>query len=110
MNKIAKIETWMKYERYLFAALFAFALILAFLYVYFVNVAILKTAERNANLKKLTEVKVGLRELESSYLDTFNQLNLSYAQSLGFTEATPDKFIYRQKSVAQNTDYGKVFR
>lgn len=100
----------MKYERYLFAAIFVFVFVLAVLYVYFVSVAILKTAERNANIKKLAETRVGLRELESSYLGTFNQLNLSYAQSLGFTEATPDKFIFRQKSVAQSSDHGKVFR
>ncbi len=90
----------------LFLAIFS----LAFLYVYFLNLAVLKTANRGTNLNKLAEIKREIQGLETVYMEKVSKLDLAYAWTLGYVEASPDKFIYRPKTVAQASNYGEVLR
>ncbi|MBU1091980.1 hypothetical protein KKA27_03930 [Patescibacteria group bacterium] len=110
MGIFLKIELWEKYQKSLFMALFLIALVFGFSYVYFMNLAVLKTAERNDNLDKLSEAKMQFQGLETEYINKLEKLNVSYAKSLGFVEAEPDDYIYKQKTVAQTNGYVRSIR
>ena len=109
MGIFIKIELWRRYCKQTFFALFLVAFILGLLYVYFMNSSVLKMAERNTNLVKLTEAKRQFQGLETIYINKLDQLNITYAKSLGFIEAEPNDYIYRDIAVAQsdnNHNYG----
>jgi len=110
MRVFLKIELWKKYQKRLFVMLFLIAFVLGSLYVYFMNLAVFKTAERNYNLEKLSEVKMQFQELEIEYINKLEKLNISFAVSQGFIEAEPDNYIYKQKTVAQNSNHAQDFR
>lgn len=95
-----KKQLWKKYSQYFFWSLFAFVLMLGVLYLYFMNFAVLKTAERNINIKKITQVKRGTQGLEAEYIGRLEEFDVDYAKSIGFVESEPVSYIYRQKSVA----------
>lgn len=110
MNLFLKIELWKRYSKYLFSVLFLVVFIAGLFYVYFMNLAVIKTAERNVSLIKLVEVKRLFQEMETIYINKLEELNISYAESLGLIEAEPNEYIYRQKAVVQGNDYGQNFR
>jgi hypothetical protein len=110
MSVFLKIELWKRYCKQIFLALFLLVFVLGLLYVYFMNLAVLKTAERNTNLDKLTKIKRQFQNLEAIYINKMEELNISYAKSLGFVEAEPTDYIYREKSVAQVNNYGQNYR
>ncbi len=89
----------------LFLAIFT----LGVLQAYFLNLAVFRMAEKQNNLNKLNGLSRFLQESETVYINLTHELDLSLAQSLGFTEVVSDKFVYRQKAVAQE-NYGEVFR
>lgn len=93
----------------MFLMLFLTIFTLGVLQAYFLNLAVFKMAERQSNLDKLTGLKRACQESEIAYINLTHELDFSFAQSLGFVESTPDKFVYRQKAVAQE-NYGEVFR
>lgn len=99
-NVFLKKEIWKKYSQSLTLALFLVVFVMGLFYVYFMNFAVLKTAERNANLKKITEVKRDIQDLESQYIKKMEKLDVAYAKSIGFVESNPAGYIHRQKSVA----------
>ncbi|MFC1756830.1 hypothetical protein ACFLZC_01565 [Patescibacteria group bacterium] len=105
MSILLKKERWEEYSKYLFGVLFSFIFIISSCYIYFMNVEVLESAERNKNVIKLNEVKREVQGMEISYLDKFEKLNVSYAELLGFIEAEPVGYIYVQKSMAQVVDY-----
>lgn len=95
-----KKQLWKRYCQYLFLALFLIVFTLGLLYIYFMNFAVLKTAERNLNFKKITEIKREIQGLETQYIKKLEEFDVSYARSIGFVESEPVGYIYRQKSVA----------
>ncbi len=109
MDVFIKNELWLKYRKHFFLMLFLTIFTLGFLHAYFLNLTVFKMAERRDNLNKLGEIKRNYQESEIAYIGLTHELDFSLAQSLGFVEATPSKFVYRQKAVAQQ-NYGEVFR
>ncbi|PIS13320.1 MAG: hypothetical protein COT67_02300 [Candidatus Tagabacteria bacterium CG09_land_8_20_14_0_10_41_14] len=110
MNIFIKIETWGKYSKYLFGGLLLSAFILGFLYIYFMNLAVLKTAERNDNLRALTEIKREFQKVEADYITKLNRIDISYARNLGFVEAGPDGYISVSGIAAMGNNYGQELR
>jgi len=105
-----KIEFWERYCKKLLVSLLLLIFVMGLSYVYFMNLAVLKTAERNSNSKKLSEVKQEFQNLEKVYIDKIGQLNISYAKSLGFVEAEPSGYVYKQQSVARANNYVENLR
>jgi len=95
-----KKEIWKKYSQHLFLAFFLVVFVLGLFYVYFMNFAVLSMAERNSNLKKITEIKRDIQGLETQYIKKLEEFDIAYAKSIGFVESGPVGYIYRQKSVA----------
>lgn len=93
----------------MFLMLFLTIFTLGVLQAYFLNLAVFRMAERQDNLAKLMGLKRVYQEFEIAYINLTHELDLSFAQSLGFVESASDKFVYRQKAVAQE-NYGEVFR
>ncbi|MCF7835932.1 MAG: hypothetical protein K9M15_02310 [Candidatus Marinimicrobia bacterium] len=110
MNIFIKKELWNKYQKIVFALLFLVMVGLGASYICFMNVAVFKTAERDKNLSKLSETKTRFQELEIEYINKLEELSLVFAKSRGFVEAEPDNYIYKQKTVAQNSAYAEDFR
>ncbi len=101
MDIFIKKEQWQIYSKYFFGGFFALVIVLGLLYVYFINIAVLKTAERNKNLVRLNKTEGEVQELEMAYINKLEKLNIPYAEKLGFVEAEPTGYIYIQKSIAQ---------
>lgn len=110
MKVFTTTELWQQYSKYFFGGLFLIAFVSGLLYVYFLNLAVFKTAEKNDNWAKLSVIKGQLQNLEIVYISKLDEMDLSYARSLGFVEAEPVSYIYRQRTVAQGYDYGQQFR
>jgi len=101
MQIFLKIELWKRYCKQLFLLLFFAIFVLSLSYIYFMNLAVLKTAERNINLMELSEVKSELQALEENYIAKLDKLDISHAKTMGFIEAEPTGYIYRDKIVVQ---------
>ncbi|MFH1979402.1 MAG: hypothetical protein ABII97_03405 [Patescibacteria group bacterium] len=110
INVFLKTELWKIYGKKVFGVLFLFVFIMGMMYMYFINLAVLKTAERKHNLSKLSEIRREFQELEMDYINKLNKLNISYAETLGFVESDPVGYIHTQKALVQGYDYGKDFR
>jgi len=110
MGIFTKTESWRGNSKYFFGGLLLAAFILGLVYVYFMNLTVLKIAESNANVKKLNEIKAESQNLEAIYINKLNELDISYARSLGFVEAEPLSYIYRQRTVVQGDTYGENYR
>lgn len=95
-----KKQLWKRHGQYLFLVLFLVAFVMGLFYIYFMNFAVLKTAERNLNFKKITVIKREIQVLETQYIKKLDEFDLSYAKSIGFVESEPSGYIYRQKAVA----------
>lgn len=65
------------------------------LYVYFVNITILQTAERQHVEESITDTKSHISQLELSFIDSNRTITKEYAQSMGFTEIASVAFINR---------------
>jgi len=107
---LIKKESWSRYCKVFFASVFCVIFFLGLMYVYFINLAVIKTAERNKNLTRLSEIKREMQSLEQVYMEKLEQLDTAYAKTLGFIEAEPNKYIYREKVVAQGSGYGQEIR
>lgn len=105
-----KKELWKQHCRKVFLFLFVTCCIFSALYLYFMNLTVLKTAEHNINLIKLTEIKEKTQTFESAYITKLEELNINNANLLGFIEAEPSRYVYKEKSVAQGDGYGQSFR
>lgn len=110
INFFVKTELWEKHNRKLFAFLFVALVVLGIVYLYFMNLAVLKTVERNANLVGLTDIKRVIQDLEGIYIAKIDKLNIDHAKLIGFIESEPSLYIYREKSVAQGNSYGSEIR
>lgn len=99
-------EIWDRFCKPFFAGAFSLVLIFSLLYVYFINLTVLKTAERTSNLTKLSILQTEFQELESFYIERVGQFNISYAHSAGFVDAEPQIYIQPQKTMVQGLGYG----
>jgi len=76
-------------------AIFAVFISLAILYVYFVNNAVHKIAEREKIEQSISELRSKIGELEFSYIKAQESVTLEYAETLGLIEAQNPKFVSR---------------
>ncbi len=102
MSIFIKQQNWQVYSKYLFGGVFVVIITFGLLYFYFINLAVLKTVERNRNLAKLNKIEGEVQELEMNYISKLEKLNIPYAEILGFVEAEPTSYIYMQKTIAQH--------
>lgn len=107
MRLLIKKEVWEKYSKFIFVILFLGVFFLGLFYIYAMNLAVLKTAERNDNLDKLTDIKNEFQSLENIYLDKLEQLNIPYAKSLGFVESEPNDYVRVYRFMAQNSNHAQ---
>lgn len=94
----------------MFFGLFFSAVVLSVSYVYFMNLAVLQIAENKKNLSNLGEIKGIIREMETDYMKKIDNLDIARAEGLGFIEAEPSFYAYRQGEVAQANGNVQNFR
>ena len=94
----------------MFFLVFSVIFILGLCRVYFMNNAVSKTVEAENIRMKIIETKNGIQNLEISYLDKLNGLDISLAESLGFIPTEVSKYLYKEKRVARGSDYAQKLR
>ena len=105
-----KKEKWLKYSKGIFLGLLVFAFLFGVTYVYFMNLAILKIAEKSKHEKELISVNIEYQNLEEIYMVKLSELDISQAMLLGFVESEPNGYIVKQRTVVHAGDYGKKYR
>ncbi len=80
-----KLNNW---EQKLTILLGVFLVVLCFLYIYFVNSTILQISLRNHNQEEAFAVQTEITNLVSEYMALVRQIDMSYAESLGFIDAS----------------------
>ena len=68
------------------------------MYIYFVNVAILQTAERQDLDESITDIKSSISQLELQLIDGTKEINKEYALALGFREVEDKVYLERDPS------------
>lgn len=76
-------------------ALVAFIVLSIGLYIYFVNVTILQTADRQHIEEIITDTKSQISQLELEFIENNRGVTKEYAESLGFKEASSVVFLTR---------------
>lgn len=76
--------------------LISFVVIFSGFYVYFVNGAIINVLERQKTEQEIISINSQISDMELSYLDLNNQINIDYAFSLGFVKVEKEKYVYRK--------------
>lgn len=92
-NKILGIENL---ERKLFWYFALFIIVFSGLYLYFINQTIINVVERQNNEKRIARVNSQISDLEVSYLDLKNRINMDYALSKGFVKVSNEKYMSRK--------------
>ncbi|MDD5032637.1 MAG: hypothetical protein PHC85_00755 [Candidatus Pacebacteria bacterium] len=110
MKVFTKNEIWKKYCGFMFSGLFFLAVVLSVSYVYFMNLMVIQIADGKKDLSSLNEIKGEIREMETIYMRQIDDLDISRAKDLGFVEAEPSLYAYRQGSVAQANGNVQNFR
>lgn len=68
------------------------------LYIYFVNVTIFHTAERQELDESITEIKTSISQLELELIDGTREITKDYAYNLGFQEVEEVSYVSRDPS------------
>ncbi|MCR4330642.1 MAG: hypothetical protein NUV49_02050 [Patescibacteria group bacterium] len=84
------------YERVAFWALSLLVLLFVFGYSYFVNMTVLHVVGRQNTEQQISEVRVHVSELETTYFARVNSMNLDLAVSYGLEEAGETTFVSRK--------------
>jgi len=77
-----------KWPTRIFWSLIVAIFFLAGFYVYLINDSVSKIALRNKNEEQANEMEVEVSALESSYLAKLGEVNMQYANQLGFIDAS----------------------
>ncbi len=91
-----KLNSVNHFERKIFWVFFAFLVIFAILYGYFVNQTILNIVERRGMENKIVILESEISEFEFDYISLKNNINLDYAYSVGFKDVSNIKFASRK--------------
>lgn len=65
------------------------------LYIYFVNMTVLYTAQRQEMEEVLTDTRSQISQLELNFIENNRSVTKEYAKSLGFTEIKSVAFLNR---------------
>lgn len=83
---------------YAFWALITMIVLVIGLYIYFVNLTILHTAERQHIGESIDDIKSSISQLELELIDGTKEINEEYALSLGFHELKNKTYLERDPS------------
>lgn len=92
--------TYKTYHVQLFWALVSFLVLSVLAYAYFVNATIFHTAQRQHLEDAIIESKSAVSELELAVIETSRNVTRTYAQALGFVDATTLVFVERDTNVS----------
>jgi type II secretory pathway component PulM len=101
MGILIKNELWMRHRERLFFLLVLVIFFLAIFYIYFIHLTVAEIADRKTNLDSLAKLRSEVQGLEVDYISALGKLSIDNAKTLGFVEAEPEAYIYRQKALAQ---------
>lgn len=75
------------------------------MYIYFVGKSIINVVVREETEIRIAEVNSGLSELELSYLDKKNDINLQFAREKGFHAISKKDFVSRGVLVGRSFSF-----
>ena len=90
-----------KKTRFLTCALIAGIIIIAGLYVYFINATIKNIALINETKKELIKIRMEQYKTEKEYLGLISNITIEQAIALGFTDKGERVFVSANEAVAQ---------
>lgn len=96
MRTMSLSQRDINYERAAFWALSLLVLSFVFGYSYFVNATVLHVVGRQNTEQQISEVRVHVSELETTYFARVNSMNLDLAVSYGLEEAGETTFVSRK--------------
>lgn len=106
-TKISKINTNIEFvegniEKTIFNVLLAMIIISFFSYFYFINSTIFNIIGRKNIESENRTLSSNISELELQYLSATNNIDLDFAHSIGFKDASNAKFASASKFVSFN--------
>ncbi len=89
------IETIQNPERKIFLIMAAILLSLFALYGYFLNTAIMRVVAREAAMNTISQLDTRLSELEFTYIEKQNSIDIELAYERNFVNVAPPVFVSR---------------
>jgi len=70
-------------------------------YAYFLSAAVIKTVERERDIRELQKISAEYQDTEENYFKVLNGFTLAYAKSLGFVSQKGSSVVIRQTAMAR---------
>jgi len=95
-------------EKRLFLALFSALFVLGALYSYFLVSSIVNVVIREETEHQIAILNSKLSDMEFSYIERQNGIDISLAQSLGFVGVKEKQFVTRRSALSQSLTLDSV--